>query len=108
MMLLPVAKQVAAIRKRLRMEQRALEPLTGLKQPHIARIEGGQDVRLSTLEKLVKALGAALVVVPRDRLAEVQALLNAAPADARYDRKVDTFDDEAFSPYTDLEVRDDD
>ena len=79
--LLPISKQVAAIRRRLRMEQRALEPLTGLKQPHVARIEGGKDVRLSTLEKLVRALGAALVVVPRDRLAEVQALLNTAPGD---------------------------
>ncbi|MBL4714317.1 MAG: helix-turn-helix domain-containing protein [Alcanivorax sp.] len=108
MMLLPVAKQVAALRKRLRMEQRALEPLTGLKQPHIARIEGGQDVRLSTLEKLVKALGAALVVVPRDRLAEVQALLNAPPGDTRYDQGRDIFDTEAFNPYADIEVRDDD
>lgn len=108
MIVLPISKQVAALRKRLRMEQRALEPLTGLKQPHIARIEGGQDVRLSTLEKLVKALGAALVVVPRDRLAEVQALLDTAPGKAEYGREIDPFDAEAFSPYSDLEVRDDD
>ncbi len=108
MFLLPVSKQVAGLRKRPGLEQRALEPLTGLKQPHIARIEGGQDVRLSTLEKLVKALGAALVIVPRDRLAEVQALLNAAPGEAEYDRQTNPFDDEAFTPYSGLEVRDDD
>tara|TARA_B100000378_G_scaffold203650_1_gene167030 strand:+ start:163 stop:489 length:327 start_codon:yes stop_codon:yes gene_type:complete len=106
--LLPISKQVAAIRRRLRMEQRALEPLTGLKQPHVARIEGGKDVRLSTLEKLVRALGAALVVVPRDRLAEVQALLNTAPGDTGYDRWTDSFDADAFTPYAHLEVQDDD
>lgn len=108
MQVIPIAKQVAERRKRLGIGQRGLEPLTGLKQPHIARIEGGQDVRLSTLEKVVKALSASLVLIPRDRLAEVQALLGAEPGEIPAAYRADDFDAESFKPYADLEVSDDD
>jgi predicted transcriptional regulator len=44
--------------------QRALEELCGIKQPMIARIEGGDtDPQLSTIIKLLRPLGKKLAIV---------------------------------------------
>ena len=51
--------------------QRELEVLSGVRQPIIARVEGGKtDPQLSTLLKILGALGKRLAIVPkRNKLA---------------------------------------
>ncbi len=46
--------------------QRELASQTGLGQNHIQRVEKGEDLRVSTLEKLAEAFGADIVLVPRE------------------------------------------
>ena len=51
-------------RKLMGWSQRDLAARTGLRQSHIQRVERGEDVRLSTLEKLAAAFDADIVLVP--------------------------------------------
>ena len=45
--------------------QRQLEEMSGIKQPMIARIEKGEsDPRLSTVMKILNALGKTIEIVP--------------------------------------------
>jgi len=47
-----------------KMTQKALEKLCGIKQPMLARIEGGEtDPRLGTVLKILRPLGKTLAVV---------------------------------------------
>ena len=47
--------------------QRALEELSGVKQPVIARIESGNtDPQISTILRILRPLGKTLAVVPLD------------------------------------------
>ena len=52
--------------RRLRLDagltQQELADRAGLRQAHIATIEGGRDVRLSTLSKIFQALNVEIVV----------------------------------------------
>ncbi len=61
---LDFAASLAARREELGLTQQGLADLTGIKQPMIARIEGGQLPTPVTLRKLAGALRAVVVITP--------------------------------------------
>jgi transcriptional regulator with XRE-family HTH domain len=72
-----------AAREAKGLSQRALADLTGVGQANISRIEsGGQDLRLSKLTEIARALELELVLVPRGRLAAVASFLRTGEAGA--------------------------
>lgn len=57
-------RQVWFLRRRLGITQAALSHLSGISQRRISRIEAGEDVKLSTLRSLWRALGYEPLVIP--------------------------------------------
>lgn len=62
------AELVRWLRGRCDMTQRQLAALSGLPPSKIAKIEGGQDVRVSTLRQLFAGFGCGLVLLPLTHL----------------------------------------
>lgn len=61
------AKGLAVLRLRRGWSQRTLAEAAGMKQPHIARLESGQnDPSLGTMRRLAKALGISLEDLVRE------------------------------------------
>lgn len=58
------AGMVRRLRHRFDMTQRQLAALSGFPHAMIARIEQGQDIRLSTLRQLFAGFGCGLVLLP--------------------------------------------
>jgi transcriptional regulator with XRE-family HTH domain len=56
-----LALALVARREKLRLKQQDLAELTGIKQPMIARIEGGQMPSPKTLQRLARALEVGIV-----------------------------------------------
>lgn len=64
---LPLARQLAFLRKGQGLTQRQLAELTGIQQPEISRIEAGvSNPNASTLWKLAASLGYQLSLVPQE------------------------------------------
>ena len=62
-----IVGEILKSRQEENLTQRALEKLSGIKQPMIARIEGGDtDPQLSTVIKILRPLGKKLAVVDTD------------------------------------------
>lgn len=57
-------RQVWYLRKRLELSQAELARRSGVSQRRISRIEAGDDVKLSTLRSLWRALGYEPLVIP--------------------------------------------
>lgn len=61
------AMGLAVLRLRRGWSQRALADAIGVKQPHIARLESGQnDPSLGTMRKLARALGVSIEEIVRE------------------------------------------
>lgn len=70
-------------RQRIRCEltQLLAAKRAGLPPDRVSRLETGRsNPTLATLEELAAALGASLVLVPHERLPEVDAMLDLEPA----------------------------
>lgn len=64
-----LAVMIAKLREERGWSQRKLAEVTGIKQPQIARIEMGRQMpTIETLWKLADALGAEVVIGPRQQL----------------------------------------
>ena len=59
---------VRMMRDRVYLTQRQLAELAGLPHSKIARIEAGQDVRLSTLRRYFAGCGCELLLLPRSSM----------------------------------------
>ncbi len=56
---------LAELRKAENLSQRDLATRLGVSQPAVAKMEAQEDVQLSTLQRLVAALGGSLEVIAR-------------------------------------------
>jgi transcriptional regulator with XRE-family HTH domain len=56
---------VADLRQLAGKSQRELAKLLGIKQPSLSKLENQSDIQVSTLQKIVEALGGTLDVVAR-------------------------------------------
>ncbi len=64
-----------------KISQAALARRLGMSAPNLSRIEHGADFRVSTLLDVARALKLEPVLVPKDRLAAVRALLGRSDGD---------------------------
>ncbi|MDE2259849.1 MAG: helix-turn-helix transcriptional regulator [Betaproteobacteria bacterium] len=85
-------------RRKLGLSQRAFAVKAGIGQNMVAGIELGRDARLTTLEKMARAANLEIVLVPREILPAVQALLIAhgegRPLDEEMGKPMHTLDEE--------------
>ncbi|HLD69303.1 MAG TPA: helix-turn-helix transcriptional regulator [Candidatus Omnitrophota bacterium] len=72
---LPLATQLAIMRRRRKLSQRALAKKLKIPQPHIARTENiDHDPRISSLLKAAKAVRCHLMLVPDEALGRIAAV----------------------------------
>lgn len=79
----PPAVRLAELRRSQCLTQAQLAELSGVKQANISRIEGRHDILVSTLARIVTAMGARLSIracFPDGREHELDAGLMASPA----------------------------
>lgn len=69
---LPLATQLAIMRRRRKLSQRALAGRLKVPQPHVARTENIQhDSRLSSILKAAKAVRCHVILVPDEELGRI-------------------------------------
>jgi transcriptional regulator with XRE-family HTH domain len=75
------------LRERRGITQEQLATKLGTSRPNVSRIERGDDVRLSTLQRYVEALGGELELVARFPDGESETLLSATVMPRRRARR---------------------
>ncbi|ALP54994.1 hypothetical protein Tel_17215 (plasmid) [Candidatus Tenderia electrophaga] len=75
--------QIKARRLQLGLQQTDMKLRIGMDQQQYQRIEAGGNPRLKTLELVAEGLEAELVLVPKDKLLAVKALLRDGGDEAR-------------------------
>lgn len=86
-------KDFARRRRELNLKQHEVAAAAAINQARISEIENGKgDPVLSTLEALTQALRAKIVLVPLEKLSEVERVLGAPPVGANLGVST-TFDD---------------
>lgn len=76
-----VIKALKKIRQEKAWSQSELGSKLGLPQSHISKIEkGGTNPRLSTVTDMARLLDTELMLIPREKLSMIRALLNDADA----------------------------
>lgn len=69
---LPLQTQLAIMRRRKKLSQRALAKRLKTLQPHIARTESAKhDPRLSSVVRAAKAVGCRVVLIPDDKISKL-------------------------------------
>jgi len=69
---LPMPTQLAIMRRRRKLSQRALAKRLGVKQPHVARTESRlHDPRVSSIVRAAKAIRCHVILVPDEELARL-------------------------------------
>jgi len=109
--------QIKKLRLKKKLTITAMPLLTGLTRQQYGKIEAGGNPSLSTLDAIVEALGASLVLVPKERLKEVMELLEKSAtqqidAGAKISEKredqtilapsIETNSGELYKPFKDL------
>ena len=95
-----LASAFRAVRKRKGLTQAALAELTGRTQARISSWESARDdAQASTLLSLAQALGCELMLVPKERIAEVRRIADLPPLT----KAASTLFDEVFVPDPDEE-----
>ena len=75
----PIVRQIKVARSARKLSQRALSAKVGLPQGHISRIEAGEvDLKLSSLVGLARALDLEPMLVPRQRVKAVDAIIRSS------------------------------
>lgn len=67
--------ELAAFRRRRGITQAELARRLGVAAPHLSRIEHGTDPRLSTFVDIARGVRAEPILVPKEHVAAVRALL---------------------------------
>ena len=79
-------EQLKQRRKALGLQQATLQLRVGMNQQQYQRVEAGGNPRLDTLTLIAQGLEAELLLVPREKLAAVQAVLAGEGADSPIQR----------------------
>lgn len=89
-----IYKTLKEFRERKGLSQRVLTSKTGVPQSHISKIEAGQvDLRLSSLVAMSRVLDLELVLIPRNKMAAVKAVLHEDSRDGSPPRPAYSLDD---------------
>ena len=71
-----LASQIKNRRLQLGLQQNDMNLRIGMSQQQFQRIEAGGNPRLNTLELIAEGLEAELILVPRDKIRAIKALLS--------------------------------
>ena len=84
----PAGRILAAARERIGLSQSALARQLGVSGANVSRIEHGADLRVSTLLEIARALKLEPMLVPKENVPTVRALLDdlQRPHDATPER----------------------
>ncbi len=63
-----IHKQIQKRRKSLGFLQKDMEKLIGMRQAQYQKIEAGRNIKLRTLERILKALKLKMILVPNEEL----------------------------------------
>jgi HTH-type transcriptional regulator/antitoxin HipB len=72
--------QIKARRLQLGLQQKDMKLRIGMNQQQYQRIEAGGNPRLETLELIAEGLDAELLLIPKDKIRAVKALLSESGA----------------------------
>lgn len=76
------------IRKAKKKRQQEVARWSGLTQGELSNIENGHvDIRISTLKRIAEALDLKIIAVPKERLDDIETLLNPSKKMWQEDRK---------------------
>ena len=91
-----IGKSLQAARDRRGLTQRAFAEKAGTTQARVSKIENGDtDARLSTIIEFARTLDLELMLVPRQHIPAVKAILaHAAPDDALEPRPAYSLDED--------------
>jgi HTH-type transcriptional regulator / antitoxin HipB len=79
-----IIEQLKSIRQEKSMKQSELGEKLGLPQSHISKIEqGANDPRLSTVTEMARVLDQELMLIPREMVPYIRALLRGEEAQER-------------------------
>ena len=68
-------KQIRKRRKQLGISQKDMEMLIGMKQTQYHRIETGENVKIKTLERILKVLKLKMILIPQEKQDRILPLL---------------------------------
>ncbi|MEA2104904.1 MAG: helix-turn-helix transcriptional regulator [Candidatus Cloacimonadota bacterium] len=71
-----IHKQIQTRRKNLNLLQKDMEKLIGMKQAQYQKIEAGGNIKLKTLERVLKVLKLQIVLIPTEELSLVMPFLD--------------------------------
>jgi predicted transcriptional regulator len=78
-----IIEQLVKSRKERGLKQSELGNKLGLPQSHISKIEGGEiDLRLSTLSDFARILDQEIMLIPRELVLNVKAIISGENLDA--------------------------
>jgi len=72
-----LATQMKARRKQLSLQQKDMKLRIGMEQQQYSRIEAGGNANLRNLELIAEGLDSELVLIPKESLHQVRALLES-------------------------------
>jgi transcriptional regulator with XRE-family HTH domain len=94
-----LVRMLREVREAKGLTQSDLARRLGRVQSRISEVEAGEaDPRLSTAAFMAEALGQQLVLIPKDRIKEVQQLLGRGAASVQTGGAVQSVFDEVFIP----------
>lgn len=72
-----IGKQLRTIRKTRQLRQKDMLFQIGMTQQQYQGAESGKDIRLSTLLRILEGLNVNMVLVPNEKMGQVNALFQA-------------------------------
>jgi len=89
--------QIKARRHQLGLQQKDMKLRIGMNQQQYQRIEAGGNPRLETLELVAEGLDAELLLIPKDKLRAVKALLSEGGTSVSPDQDKAETDEDPWS-----------
>jgi len=89
--------QIKVRRLQLGLQQKDMKLRIGMNQQQYQRVEAGGNSRLETLELIAEGLNAELMLIPKDKIREVKAMLAAESSKRNHASKKDETNEDPWS-----------
>lgn len=88
-----IAERLIAERKKQNLSQKDMRMLIGMSQQQYQRVESGQDLKVSTLLRILAGLGLELSITDPDQAESSQTVESSRPADDFWSSKYKHLED---------------